>query len=47
MHISNTPPPRMVVKTIALPSGDQSGSVALKTPVVRIRDIAPPLAGIL
>ena len=47
MQISNTPPPRMVVKTIALPSGDQSGSVALKTPMVRIRDIAPPLAGIL
>ena len=47
MQISNTPPPRMVVKAIALPSGDQSGSVALKTPMVRIRDIAPPLAGIL
>ena len=34
MQIWNTPPPRMVVKAIALPSGDQSGSVALKTPVV-------------
>ena len=47
MQISNTPPPRMVVKAIALPSGDQSGSVALKTPMVGISDIAPPLAGIL
>ena len=37
----------MVVKTIALPSGDQSGSVAFTTPIVRIRDMAPPLAGIL
>ena len=47
MQISNTPPPRCVVKTIARPSGDQSGSVALKAPMVRIRVIAPPLAGIL
>jgi hypothetical protein len=37
----------MVVKTIALPSGDQSGSVALKAPTVRMRDMAPPFAGIL
>ena len=47
MQISNTPPPRMVVKTIALPSGDQSGSVTFEAPTVRIHDIAPPLAGIL
>jgi hypothetical protein len=47
MQTSNTPPPRIVVKTIALPSGDQSGSVAFMTPIVRIRDMAPPLAGIL
>jgi hypothetical protein len=44
VQISN-PPPRWEVKTIVLPSGDQSGSLGPGTPPVFNRVIVPPVLG--